>query len=130
MEENTQEKNLIKKDEKSIFCRIKNFFKQFLHKKETPNTIGQEDTANVKNSNEFKEYIKMTEDEETKLLELQRKYRRGEIGENDLTDEQIDALCNLYDKQIEELKKSIKIKEEKIQEHKNRKQQRTENNNA
>ena len=90
----------------------------------------QEDTANVKNSNEFKEYIKMTEDEETKLLELQRKYRRGEIGENDLTDEQIDALCNLYDKQIEELKKSIKIKEEKIQEHKNRKQQRTENNNA
>ena len=83
MEENTQEKNLIKKDEKSIFCKIKNFFKQFLHKKETPNTIGQEDTANVKNSNEFKEYIKMTEDEETKLLELQRKYRRGEIGEND-----------------------------------------------
>ena len=43
-------------------------------KKETPNTIRQEDTANVKNSNEFKEYIKMTEDEETKLLELQRKY--------------------------------------------------------
>ena len=72
----------------------------------------------------------MTEDEETKLLELQARYRRGEIGQNDLTEEQIDALCDLYDKQIEELNKSIKIKEEKIAEHKKRKQQRVENNNA
>lgn len=132
MEENTQEKNLIEKNEKSIFGRIKNFFKKLFNKKENSveNETVEESSASVKENNEFKEYIKMTEDEETKLLELQARYRRGEIGQNDLTEEQIDALCDLYDKQIEELNKSIKIKEEKIAEHKKRKQQRVENNNA
>lgn len=131
MEENTQEKNLIEKNEKSIFGRIKNFFRKLFNKKENVvNETVEESSASVKENNEFKEYIKMTEDEETKLLELQARYRRGEIGQNDLTEDQIDALCDLYDKQIEELKKSIKIKEEKINEHKKRKQQRVENNNA
>ena len=132
MEENTQEKNLIEKNEKSIFGRIKNFFKKLFNKKENAvvNETVEESSASVKENNEFKEYIKMTEDVETKLLELQARYRRGEIGQNDLTEEQIDALCDLYDKQIEELNKSIKIKEEKIAEHKKRKQQRVENNNA
>ena len=77
-------------------------------------------------SNEFKDSIKMTEEEENELLELQKKYRRGEIAENDLTEEQIDALCDLYDKQIEDIKQSIKIKEEKIAEYK----RKIENNNA
>lgn len=132
MEENTQEKNLIEKNEKSIFGRIKNFFKKLFNKKENAvvNETVEEGSTSVKENNEFKEYIKMTEDEETKLLDLQARYRRGEIGQNDLTEEQIDALCDLYDKQIEELNKSIKIKEEKIAEHKKRKQQRVENNNA
>lgn len=131
MEENTQEKNLIEKNEKSIFGRIKNFFRKLFNKKENVvNETVEESSASVKENNEFKEYIKMTEDEETKLLELQARYRRGEIGQNDLTEDQIDALCDLYDKQIEELKKSIKIKEEKIANHKRRKQQRVENNNA
>ena len=132
MEENTQEKNLIEKNEKSIFGRIKKFFKKLFNKKENAveNETVEENSASVKENNEFKEYIKMTEDEETKLLDLQARYRRGEIGQNDLTEEQIDALCDLYDKQIEELNKSIKIKEEKIAEHKKRKQQRVENNNA
>lgn len=132
MEENTQEKNLIEKNEKSIFGRIKNFFKKLFNKKENSvvtETV-EESSTSVKENNEFKEYIKMTEDEETKLLDLQARYRRGEIGQNDLTEEQIDALCNLYDKQIEELKKSIKIKEEKIAEHKKRRQQRLEKKNA
>ena len=34
MEENTQEKNLIEKNEKSIFGKIKNFFKKLFNKKE------------------------------------------------------------------------------------------------
>lgn len=128
MEENTQEKNLIEKEEKiNLFGKIKNFFKNLFGKRQVE--VVQEETVEKEVSNEFKESIKMTEDEETKLLDLQRRYRRGEIAENDLTDEQIDALCDLYDKQIEELKESIRIKEEKIEEHK-RKEQKIENNNA
>ena len=125
MGENTQEKNLIEKKEKSVFQKIKNFFKKVFGKKQIENNI-QTDIIEEESNNEFKESIKMTEDEETKLLELQRRYRRGEIAENDLSEEQIDALCKLYDKQIEDLKQSIKIKEEKIAEHK----KRIENNNA
>lgn len=125
MGENTQEKNLIEKKEKiNVFRKIKNFFKNLFTKKQD-----EEEVEIVEEStNDFKETIKMTEDEETKLLELQERYRRGELGENDLTEEQIDALCDLYDKQIEELKISIKIKEEKIAERK-RKQEKIENNN-
>jgi len=54
----------------------------------------------------FRKYIKNIENEETKLLNLQRKYRRREIKENELTKMQIKALCDLYDRQIEELQKS------------------------
>lgn len=120
MKENTQEKNLIEKNEKSIFGKIKSFFKNLFGKKQAE--VSNEEVVPEKENNEFKESIKMTEDEETKLLDLQSRYRRGEIAENDLTAEQIDALCNLYDKQIEDLKKSIKIKEEKIAAHKRKRQ--------
>lgn len=126
MEGNTQEKNLIEKKEKiNLFGKIKNFFKNLFGKKQVEENeeivVEQQES-----SNEFKDSIKMTEEEENQLLELQKKYRRGEIAENDLTEEQIDALCDLYDKQIEDIKQSIKIKEEKIAEYK----RKIESNNA
>lgn len=130
MKENTQEKNLVQKKE-SFFEKTKKFFRKLFGKKNSNNEVVREETCVVKeNNNELKEYIKMTEDEETKLLELQRRYRRGEIAENDLTDEQIEALSNLYDKQIAELRKSIEAREEKIAEYKRRKEQKVEKNNA
>ena len=122
MKENTQEKNLIEKGEKSIFGKIKSFFaKLFGSKKE----IVEETVVEIEeNNSEFKESLKVeeVEVEEAKLLDLQRRYRRGEIADNDLTDEQIEALSNLYDKQIEALKKAIAEKEQKIAEYKNKKQ--------
>lgn len=121
MGESTQEKNLIQKEEKGIFNKIKKIFKNlFGRNKNVDNTVKENNIEKEEHSN-FKEYIKMTEDEETQLLELQRKYRAGEIAENDLTDEQIDALSKLYDKQIEDLKKSIALKEQKIAEYKKKK---------
>lgn len=122
MEKNTQEKNLIEKKEKGIFNKIKSFFKKLFNNGQDNNQVVSADNNILnENDNEFRDYIKMTEDEETKLLELQRKYREGEIAEDDLTDEQIEALSNLYDKQIQELKKSIEIREQKIAEYKKRK---------
>lgn len=122
MKENTQEKNLVEKSKKSIFGKIKSFFKNIFGKKEED--IHQEENVSVENNNGFKEYIKITEDEETRLLELQRKYHNGEIEGDTLTDEQIDALCLLYDKQIEEIKKTIKMKEEQIEAYKKERQQK------
>ena len=60
MKENTQEKNLVEKSKKSIFGKIKSFFKNIFCKKEK--NINQDENVSVENNNEFKEYIKITED--------------------------------------------------------------------
>lgn len=114
MEENTQEKNLIEKKE-TFFSKVKNFFKKLFKKKDNENvdTVVKDETTE---NNSFKENIKIAEDEETKLLELQKRYRRGEIAESDLTEEQIEALSELYDKQIDALRKIIEEKEQQIAE--------------
>ena len=107
MEKNTQEKNLIEKKE-SFFSKVKNFFTKLFNKKEKNSEINT-----VKESNNFKENIKVEETEqsdEMNILELQKRYRRGEIAEGDLTEEQIEALSDLYDRQIEALKKQNKSK--------------------
>lgn len=119
MENNTQEKDLIERNESTIFGRIKNFFRNLFKKKEI-SKISEEKEVDIheEKKQEFKEYVKKTEDENTQLLDLQRRYRKGEIGDNDLTEEQIDALCDLYDRQIISLKKSIEAKQQQITEYK------------
>ena len=71
--------------------------------------------------------VQEEESEEKKILELQKRYRRGEIAESDLSEEQIEALGNLYDKQIAALNKIIEEKEKQIAESQKRK---TEKKNA
>ena len=66
------------------------------------------------------EEIRKVEDEETKLLKLQKQYRSGEIKEEDLTEEQIKSLNKLYDKQITNLKKSNEIRKQKISDYRKR----------
>lgn len=129
MKENTQEKNLTEKREKGLFSNIKNFFRNLFSKKQVQDIGKQEPIINEQTSS-FKESVRTIENEETQLLDLQERYRRGEVTENDLTDEQIEALCDLYDRQIEELKRTIKIKEEKIEQHRRKKQNEIKNNNA
>ena len=119
MENNTQEKDLIERNESTIFGKIKNFFRNLFKKKEI-SKISEEKEVDIheEKKQEFKEYVKKTEDEDTQLLDLQRRYRKGEISDNDLTEEQIEALCDLYDRQIISLKKSIEAKQQQITEYK------------
>ena len=119
MENNTQEKDLIERNESTIIGKIKNFFRNLFKKKEI-SKISEEKEVDIheEKKQEFKEYVKKIEDENTQLLDLQRRYRKGEIGDNDLTEEQIDALCDLYDRQIISLKKSIEAKQQQITEYK------------
>ena len=120
MKENANEKSLIQVNENSIFYKIKNFFRNLFHRndisiivKEGSNIV--EENKNKKNA--FMEEIRKVEDEETKLLKLQKQYRRGEITEDELTDEQVNALCKLYDKQIAALKKSNEMRKQRILEY-------------
>lgn len=117
MEKDTQEKMPVKANEESVFYRIKGFFKNLFskikgNKDETKSVVEEEITKKS-----FAEYIRNITDGETELLDLQAKYRNGEIKEEDLTEEQVDALCELYDKQIEALRRSNEMKLQKILEY-------------
>lgn len=123
MKENTQEKSLVQVNENSIFYKIKRFFKNLFNKnKDTTDNYVIIDGTNCSSENEnkkssFMESIKNIEDEETKILKLQKQYRSGEIKEEDLTKEQYISLCDLYDRQIANLKKSNEIRKQKLLEY-------------
>lgn len=131
MKENTQEKSLVQVNEKSIFYKIKRFIKNLFHKdirNESTTIVGESIFSNVENENKkssFLENIRNVENEETKLLKLQKQYRSGEIKEEDLTEEQKNSLYILYDKQIADLKKSNEIRKKKILDY--RRKLQTEN---
>ena len=129
MKENTDEKSLVKINENSIFYKIKQFFKKLFYKKETINNITVETNKvilqNDNKKNKFMEEIKNIEDEETLLLKLLKKFRSGEIKEEELTEEQVKSLCELYDKQIANLRKSNEIRKQKLLEY--RKKLQTDN---
>lgn len=54
------------------------------------------------------------------LLELQKRYESGKIKEKDLSKEEVEALKNLYKKQIEEKKKSLEEYKIKIAKYLNK----------
>ena len=124
MKKNSQEKRLITVNENSIFYKIKTFLKNLFNpRKKVENVLRVEEAVNIKSENQnnidsFIESIRNIENEETKLLKLQQQYRRGEIKEETLTKEQVNALCSLYDKQIAPLRKSNEIRKKNLLEYK------------
>lgn len=122
MKENTDEKSIVKINKNSIFYKIKQFFKNLFSKNEPAATDIIAETNDIirldeDKRNTFMEDIKKIEDEEIILLKLQKKYRSGEIKEEDLTDEQVNSLCKLYDKQIANLRKSNEVRKQKLLEY-------------
>lgn len=120
MKENTQEKSLVQVNRNGIFNKIKMFFKNLFSKNNVidNNCYTIEDKKNNENiKKSFMESIRNIEDEETKLLKLQKQYRNGEIKEEELTEEQVNSLCTLYDKQIANLRKSNQIRKQKLLEY-------------
>lgn len=104
----------------SFLYKIKNFFIKLFNKSKGNQNIVEENTDNINridSDNPFRENIKKIENEETKLLKLQEQFKRGEVEEKDLTEEQINELCKLYHKQIKALRKSNKIRKEKLLEY-------------
>ena len=120
MKENTQEKSLVQVNRNGIFNKIKMFFKNLFSKNNVidNNCYTIEDEKNNENiKKSFMESIRNIEDEEIKLLKLQKQYRNGEIKEEELTEEQVNSLCALYDKQIANLRKSNQIRKQKLLEY-------------
>lgn len=123
MKENTQEKSLVQVNKNSIFYKIKNFFRNLFHRKQVVDEVNiienniEEPTEKEKAKNSFMEEIRKIENEETKLLKLQKKYRSGEIKGEELSEKQILALGKLYDKQIAELRKYNEREKQKLLEY-------------
>ena len=118
------EKSMIKVEENSFFYRIKRFFRNLFNRntKELKENIVEpmeEVSFNDNARNSFIENIKNSaENEETKLLKLQKRFHNGEVKEQYLTKEQITKLNNLYDTQIANLKKSNEIRRNRIIQYK------------
>lgn len=108
----------IKKEDGNIFAKIKTFFKTlFKLNNNVPNynyAVEQGDVMSIKN-NDFTSSIKIEENnEEKELLKLQEKFEQGIIQEEDLSQEQVDKLEQLYNKQIEELNEKFLDYKDKI----------------
>ena len=120
MGKHLDEKSLMVVKENNIFYRIRSFFLKLFRKNAI--TENQTKIANEKNyevqsnkqKDSFVEYIRNIENEETKLLNLQKQYDNRLIETNDLSRDQIKQLINLYKKQISELKKSNELRKEKL----------------
>ena len=87
----------------NLFYKIKSFFRSLFHK-----SVKQSVSLTEQN---FDGYYA---DKEEEILELQECYSKGKIKEEELTEEQMDGLCELYDKQIEDLLKSNAERKQKI----------------
>ena len=90
----------------SIFTKISNFFKKlFSRKKEyIEESADEKSIYNIQQKENFVENIVIKENEEEKRLkELQLQYDNGEIDEEDISDEDMDKLIEMYEKETEEL---------------------------
>lgn len=62
----------------------------------------------------FKDEIAVTNEEEKRILKLQRNFKAGLIEEEDLSEEDFNLLSKLYKSQIEKTKQSIQTYKNRI----------------
>lgn len=121
MGKHLEEKSLMIVNEKKIFYKIKTFFLRIFKKNEIVENISQttniesnEKQANDIKKDTFMESIRNIENEETKLLKLQKQFDNGEIDKSQLSKEQVANLTALYKKQISDLEQSNERRIKKI----------------
>jgi len=104
---------VVKKE--SVFIKIKNWFKELFGMSEMleePMRGKMENNQKEIKRNNFIEEIKING--KNSILALQRKIENKEMEISNLTDEQLDEMIELYNKQIEEKKNELKYYREKI----------------
>ena len=98
--------NKLIKYKENIFTKISNFFKKLFFRQPKTNleNINEITISTNQNKKNFIENIQIKENEEEKRLKtLQLKYDNGEIDEDDISDEDIDKLIEMYEKETKEL---------------------------
>ena len=124
MGKHLDEKSLITVNENSLLYKIKKIFFNLFRKKKN---IVEESQISMKNNDvqtnnrqkdDFMESIRNIENEEIKLLKLQKQFDNKEIDKSQLSKEQITNLTALYKKQISDLKQSNEKRINKIKQSK------------
>ena len=89
----------------NIFTKISNFFKKLFFRKKEAFTESIDEAPIYNNPKEnFIENIAIKEDEEEKRLKvLQLQYDNGEIDEENISEEDMDKLIEMYEKETEKL---------------------------
>lgn len=103
----------------NIFTKISNFFKNlFFRNKNKILECEEREYVETNNSKEkFIGNITIKEDEEEKRLRLlQLQYDNGEIDEADISDEDVDKLMEMYQKETEKLNADTEIRKKHITE--------------
>lgn len=91
-----------------IIYKIKKFFKNLFKKKEQLAEDASEEISSIDEKSAFEASIVVKKDEEReRILELQRRFREGKLNPEDVTEEDIDKLTELYNEQIADLNKKI-----------------------
>lgn len=95
----------------TIFSKIKTLLKNFFFRNRE--TIKVEE---IKNKDSFLENIIINENqEENRLRQLKKLYDDREVKEKDITNEDIDKLIEMYDKEIEELRADTEKRKNNIE---------------
>ena len=93
--------------EKGFFYKIKMFFKNIFNKEKLQESNDYKYTDEQEKKTSFTDKIKVKPDfEKEKLLKIQKDYEDGLIKEEDMTQEQVKEIENLYIEQITKLRET------------------------
>lgn len=91
-----------------MFEKIKEFFRKLFNKKQIKLIeASKNEVINKKDITSFKEEVKLENSQEYRILDLQKKFKSGEIKVEDMTEEEKDALILLYIQNIREQLKRL-----------------------
>ncbi len=96
----------------NIFTKIAEFFKKIFSKKKILQSKNENISNDIRDS--FIESIQIKKDKEKlRLCKLKQQYDNGEIDEDDIPDEDVEKLVELYEEETDKLKADT----EKIKNH-------------
>ena len=108
-------KEIVEYKENFISKMLKRVKTLFGKKEIVQENIENNEESNSAKTNIFKENLEVKLNEENlKVLKLQKDYKAGIISEEDLTDEEHQKLIELYEKQNKELREKIELRRQKI----------------
>ena len=109
-----EEKRLVK-ESNGIFSKIKKFFRNLFKKnKQDEVVVSNEAIETPKTNNVLDKYKIQTSEEELRILKLKRQLDNGEITEDDILEEDMDAIIALYQEETKRIEEDTLIRKNRI----------------